>query len=114
MTQDGKRDPFADCATADAAKRRYRELSKTLHPDRGGDGQAFARLGDQYRERLRALERAARRRGDFVAAMAAARAVAQAVGRMAPTSAKALRGVAEAVETVAGGLIEMLGGATPR
>lgn len=110
MTRDDNRDPFADCATADEAKRRYRNLSKTMHPDRGGDGQAFARLGDQYSERLRALERAARRRGDLAAAMEAARAVAQAVGRMAPTSATTLRGVAEAVETVAGGLAKMLGG----
>lgn len=111
MTQDDKRDPFADCATADEAKRRYRVLSKTMHPDRGGDGQAFARLGEQYRARLCMLERTARRRGDLAAAMEAARAVAQAVGRMAPASAKTLRGVAEAVESVASELAKMLGGA---
>ena len=39
-------------ATADAAyaRKRFRELAKTLHPDAGGDGGAFVEMMENYRK----------------------------------------------------------------
>jgi len=43
-----KVDYFSGCVTKDECKSRFRDLSKTLHPDQGGDGERFAEMLRQY------------------------------------------------------------------
>lgn len=39
---------FTTCKTMDEAKHLYRELAKRLHPDHGGDAEAFKAMADEY------------------------------------------------------------------
>jgi hypothetical protein len=43
-------------ATADEIRRRYRQLARTCHPDRGGDPREFVRLQQAYEAMLAALD----------------------------------------------------------
>jgi hypothetical protein len=65
---DGSREPTRDaplaalglrppCSTEDV-RRAYRRLAQRLHPDKGGDGAAFAALQADYRRALRLLAEA--------------------------------------------------------
>ncbi len=39
---------FYDCKTNEEAKKKFRELSKKLHPDNGGNGTEFSQMKEQY------------------------------------------------------------------
>lgn len=47
---------FIDCTTRDQVRKVYRELSKTYHPDNGGDAVRFQALTREYEEALWLLE----------------------------------------------------------
>ena len=40
---------FENCVTVEEVKARFRDLAKQLHPDCGGDAQAFREMMEQYR-----------------------------------------------------------------
>lgn len=44
---------FHNCYTTAETKDRYRQLAKTLHPDKGGTDEAFRELQEQYDQLLR-------------------------------------------------------------
>lgn len=46
---------FSNCHTAEECKARYRELSKKLHPDKGGSSSDFQQMQEEYEARLREL-----------------------------------------------------------
>ena len=46
---------IADDATLDDARRAFRQLAKSLHPDVGGDGAAFATVVEAYRAAVAAV-----------------------------------------------------------
>lgn len=39
---------FKDCATCEEVKARFKELAKKLHPDNGGDAEAFKAMMQEY------------------------------------------------------------------
>jgi curved DNA-binding protein CbpA len=39
--------------TPDALRRRYRQLCRQHHPDKGGDNETQAQINDEYERRLR-------------------------------------------------------------
>lgn len=39
---------FSDCKTKEDAKKKYRELVKKLHPDRGGKSEEFVKMQKEY------------------------------------------------------------------
>lgn len=43
---------FYGCETVEDCKQRYKELSKTLHPDMGGKAEEFNEMFDQYQEAI--------------------------------------------------------------
>ena len=43
---------FEGCDTIEAVKRRYHELARTMHPDCGGDAEAFKALSAEYTARF--------------------------------------------------------------
>jgi hypothetical protein len=43
---------FTDRQTESEVKRKFRELSKTMHPDHGGTHEQFTELVRQYRQRV--------------------------------------------------------------
>lgn len=45
---------FEDCTDLPSVKKRYRELSRLLHPDKGGDEDYFIRLKEEYELRSKA------------------------------------------------------------
>lgn len=53
---------FSDCRTEEQLKSKYRKLSRTLHPDAGGDDLCFARMSDEYVQRCCDIEREKQRR----------------------------------------------------
>lgn len=48
----GNKNYFYDCETVDACKQRYKELSKKLHPDMGGNADEFNDMFEQYNEAI--------------------------------------------------------------
>lgn len=56
---------FSDCQTEEQLKAKYRTLSRTLHPDAGGDDISFARMSDEYVTRCSDLERERERRAQM-------------------------------------------------
>ena len=42
--------------SAEEVKSRYRQLAKVMHPDAGGDADAFQLLGENYRKCLELME----------------------------------------------------------
>jgi DnaJ-class molecular chaperone len=51
-------DPFSDCIREKEVRVRYRELSRTAHPDAGGDAAEFAELTAQRDAALARIARA--------------------------------------------------------
>lgn len=47
---------FSDLETIEECKAQYRVLSKTMHPDMGGDEELFNAMYDAYRERCKQIE----------------------------------------------------------
>lgn len=47
---------FSKLETIEECKAQYRVLSKTMHPDMGGDEDAFNAMYDAYRERCKEIE----------------------------------------------------------
>ena len=48
---------FNNIADFEQAKKRYRELAKQMHPDRGGSSEAFQHLQQEYQEVLLRLQK---------------------------------------------------------
>ena len=51
-------------STADDLRRRYRELSRRYHPDKGGDNEIMAQINDEYQKALEELSAIAASKGD--------------------------------------------------
>ncbi len=47
---------FSELETIEECKAQYRVLSKTMHPDMGGDEESFNAMYDAYRERCKQIE----------------------------------------------------------
>jgi len=48
---------FTNCLTPDEVRTQYRKYAKTAHPDKGGSGEAFRELTNQYESRLEHVKR---------------------------------------------------------
>ncbi len=79
---------FEGYETPETIKRRYFELSKELHPDKGGDANLFAEMNRQYQIALQSLGQKARREQNAALSQAYARLLADGVSLFTPKIAK--------------------------
>lgn len=81
---------FADNLTTDELKKAYRKLCKELHPDNGGDADAFKRMNAEYAERTKgsAREQARKSRARRDAEEAARKAAEEAARKAAEKATK--------------------------
>lgn len=88
--------------TADDIKTAFRNRSKTLHPDRGGDVRQFIALHDAYEEALRFIaHRPARATASVAAADRSEVAVLDAAGRKRARAARRLAATARSLALLA-------------
>lgn len=79
---------FEGYDTPETIRRRYFDLSKKLHPDKGGDANLFAEMNRQYQNALQSLGRKARREQDAALSQSYARLLAEGLSIFAPKFAK--------------------------
>lgn len=82
---------FEGYDTPETIRRRYFDLSKKLHPDKGGDATLFAEMNRQYQNALRSLGRKARREQDAALSQSYARLLAESLSLFTPQIARFIK-----------------------